>query len=122
VTQKSGLFEFSLAISKGITVQTPGVEVIVKDAQDKLVEIKKKQKDPTEMVQNIPPELKIDNLIGGFEIHGHGMLTFHFRVPYTDLKGNVYYSNEEIVKIDDLSELDGDLSYNYNFIQNTAQA
>lgn len=119
-SSNAGFFEITLSISKGYVIESPGIEIWVEDEIGKRVKIKIKEKDPSEFLQDAPPELKIANLIGSFEIVGHGKLFFHFRVPYLDAIKNQYYSNEEVIEIDNLVNFDGNFEYNYDFIPEIA--
>ena len=69
----------------------------------------------------IPPEIKLETLIGQFVLNGRGVVNFHFKVPYRDALNNLYYSNEEIITLSNIEEFKANFDYIYNYSVETAQ-
>ncbi|MHA1793040.1 MAG: hypothetical protein ACTSVI_10380 [Promethearchaeota archaeon] len=115
-SESSGFFDIKLSISEGIQVEIPGIQFKIEDHLGRAVNITKKQKDITEMMENVPPGVKLQNMIGEFRLSGEGIFKFYFRVQYFDVLRNEYYSNEEIITIDNTREFEGSFNYEYSQI------
>lgn len=120
-SSNKGLFEINISCLKDFQISINNIEVIVKDNDHNLITIEVSKKDPIEFEQDIPPEIKLDKLIGQFVLNGRGVFNFHFRVPYRDVLNNVYYSNEEIITLSNIEEFKANLDYIYNYSVETAQ-
>jgi predicted transcriptional regulator len=119
ITPNRGRFEINITISKDIQVNILGIETKVLDNLGKEIEIKKEEKDPLDLDQEIPPEMKLDSLTGELLINRQGIFHFHFRVPYLDANNTKYYSNIEIVTLD-LEDIELNLKCDYNFTSQLA--
>jgi len=109
-----GRFEIGIAVLKDFQIEIHGLEVKVLDESGNRIEIKEEEKDPLDLEQDLPPEIKLDKLIGEFLINGKGIFYFHFRIPYFDANKTKYYSNVEEVILD-LRNLERNLICDYNF-------
>ncbi len=114
ITSNSGFFEIKILILKGFQIEIPAIEIKVEDQNNRLIEIETQEKDPIDFEQDIPPGIKLDNLIGRFKLNGIGDFNFHFRIPYYDILKNHYYSNVETILIKNAEKYEGSLSYVYD--------
>lgn len=120
-SSNNGLFEINISCLKDFQISINNIEVDVKDNNNNLIPIKVDKKDPIEFEQDIPPEIKLDKLIGKFIMEGQGVFNFHFKVPYRDAVNNLYYSNEEIITLSNIEEFKANFDYIYNYSVETAQ-
>jgi len=120
-SSNNGFFEINISCLKDFQISINNIEVNVKDVNNNFIPIEVDKKDPIEFEQDIPPEIKLDKLIGQFILIGQGVLKFHFRVPYRDALNNLYYSNEEIITLNNIEEFKASLDYIYNYSVETAQ-
>ncbi|TFG11343.1 MAG: ArsR family transcriptional regulator [Promethearchaeota archaeon] len=114
IESNSGVFELKISILKGFRILIPGIEIKVLDENGNKIEIKTKKADASELNPDIPPEINPENLIGGIRINYKGNLNFFFRIPYIDLNGNKYYSNEAKVQITNDQGYLGNFNYTFD--------
>lgn len=114
IAPDKGHFEISIAVLKNFQIEIHGLEVKVLDESGNRIEIKEEEKDPLDLDQDLPPEIKVDKLTGVLLINGKGVFYFHFRIPYIDANKTKYYSNVEEVILD-LRNIEGNLICDYNF-------
>ncbi len=120
-SSNNGLFEINISCLKDFQISIDNIEIDVKDDNNNLIPIEIDKKDPIEFEQDIPPEIKLDKLIGQFIMNGRGVFNFHFKVQYRDVLNNLYYSNEEIITLSNIEEFKANFDYIYNYSVETAQ-
>ena len=121
VSPNNGIFKIKISITKGFRISIPAIEIKVLDENKNKVEIKTVEKDPAGLIHDIPPDINQEKFIGNIQIKQKGILYFHFRIPFIDANNNKYYSNEEIVKIQNNEEFMGDLDYIYDDSKSMAE-
>jgi len=117
---QKGYFELSLSFLKDIQIKVLDIEIEVFNDIGQLIEIDKKIQNPAEIKQDIPPEIKLDNLLGKFVIKARGNIYFHFKIPFIDAFGNSYFSNTEIIELKNIENYQENFDCNYNFLSQIA--
>lgn len=115
IMPNKGYFQIEVSILKGFDIEIPGIEIKVTDKDGNNISIETQEKDLFEIEQDLPPGLKLDNLIGKFIMHNKGIFHFHFRIPFIDANNNKYFSNEEVIELKNIDEFHADLDYIYNY-------
>ncbi len=111
ISKDKGFFRFTLTFSTNIQITSPGIQFKVTDQFDHLINIHIKEKDPSEIEQELPSGVQFENLLGGFTFSKVGIYKFYFRIPFKDLQGNEYFSNEEIVTLNNSTEFNWNFNY-----------
>ncbi|MHA1697137.1 MAG: hypothetical protein ACTSUG_17940 [Candidatus Helarchaeota archaeon] len=119
---KSGFIELKMAIPKGIRVNIINFTLEVKNKDGNLIPIKTREKDLGEIPQDIPPELKFNNLIGILELNGKGPFFITFKLEYSDANGNIYNVRSNEISIEEIKLINRMLNCNYNFSRNAIMA
>ena len=113
ISENRGYFEIKLSIVRGVFIEIEDLNVEIRDENNNPILIKTTQKDPMDYLQNLPPGIKMENILGGFEINNIGTFKFHFKISYLDINKNRYYSKTKIIELKNEEQFEGNLNYTY---------
>jgi len=122
LTENSGYFKINITFSTDIQIAILGIQVDVTDEDNNPVKIDEEKIDPLYLEQELPPEIDLEKVLGGFKLYRKGVFNFHFKVPYKDVLGNEYFSNIEIITLKNPKEFEYNLNYNYQYEKDLALA